>query len=183
MRVIPTQLSTSAFLSWHFSTPGHQAFTGPRASLPIDAQKAILCYICSWSRGSLHVYSLVGGLVPGSSGMVWLVGIVVVPMGVQTPLVPSVLSLNPQLGTQCSVQWLAVSISICICQTLAEPLRRQLYKALVIIPFLASTIVSGFGFCIRDGYPGWAVSGWPFLQSLRHTLSLYFLLQVFYSPF
>ena len=32
------------------------------------SHKAILCYICSWSHGSLHVYSLVGGLVPGSSG-------------------------------------------------------------------------------------------------------------------
>jgi hypothetical protein len=30
--------------------------------------KAILCYICSWSHGSLHVFSLVDGLVPGSSG-------------------------------------------------------------------------------------------------------------------
>jgi hypothetical protein len=42
--------------------------------------KAILCYICNWSHGSLHVFSLVGGLVPGSSevsvGGVWLVDIV-----------------------------------------------------------------------------------------------------------
>jgi hypothetical protein len=30
--------------------------------------KAILYYICSWSHESLLVYSLVGGLVPGSSG-------------------------------------------------------------------------------------------------------------------
>ena len=37
--------------------------------LPLMADKAILCYICSWSRGSLHVYSLVGDLVPGSSGV------------------------------------------------------------------------------------------------------------------
>ena len=29
--------------------------------------KAILYYICSWSRGPDHVCSLVGGLVPGSS--------------------------------------------------------------------------------------------------------------------
>jgi hypothetical protein len=29
---------------------------------------AILCYICIWNHGSLHVYSLVGGLVSGSSG-------------------------------------------------------------------------------------------------------------------
>jgi hypothetical protein len=32
------------------------------------SHKAILCYICSWSLESLHVYSLVGGLVPESSG-------------------------------------------------------------------------------------------------------------------
>ena len=32
--------------------------------LPLMPDKAILCYICSWS----HVYSLFGGLVPGSSG-------------------------------------------------------------------------------------------------------------------
>ena len=27
--------------------------------LPLLPNKAILCYICSWSHGSLHVYSLV----------------------------------------------------------------------------------------------------------------------------
>jgi hypothetical protein len=31
-------------------------------------EQAILCYICWWSHGSLHVCSLVGGLVPGNSG-------------------------------------------------------------------------------------------------------------------
>jgi hypothetical protein len=36
--------------------------------LPLMPDKAILCYICSWSQGSLRVYSLVGGLVPESSG-------------------------------------------------------------------------------------------------------------------
>jgi hypothetical protein len=36
--------------------------------------KAILCYIWSWRHESLHVYSLVGGLVFGSSGVtVWLI--------------------------------------------------------------------------------------------------------------
>ena len=29
---------------------------------------AIFYYISTWSHGSLHMYSLVGGLVPGSSG-------------------------------------------------------------------------------------------------------------------
>jgi hypothetical protein len=36
--------------------------------LPMMPKKAILCYICGWSHGSLHVYSLVGGLVPWNSG-------------------------------------------------------------------------------------------------------------------
>jgi hypothetical protein len=36
--------------------------------LPLMPDKVILCYICSWGLGSLHVDSLVGGLVPGSSG-------------------------------------------------------------------------------------------------------------------
>jgi hypothetical protein len=37
--------------------------------LPMMLDKAILCNICSWSHGSFHVYSLVGGLVPQSSGV------------------------------------------------------------------------------------------------------------------
>jgi hypothetical protein len=39
--------------------------------------------------------------------------------------------------------------------------------------FLACIIVSGFGVCIWDGSPGVAVSGWPFLQSLLYSVSLY----------
>ena len=72
--------------------------------------------ICTWSHGSLHVYSLVGSLVPGSSGGVWLVHIVVLPMGLQTPTAPSVLFLTHLLGTPFSVQWWAASICVCICQ-------------------------------------------------------------------
>ncbi|EDM10302.1 RGD1560158 (predicted), isoform CRA_a [Rattus norvegicus] len=66
---------------------------------------AILCYICGWSHGSFHVYSLVDGLVPGTSGGVWLVDTVVLSMGLQTPSAPSVFSLTPPLGSPCSVQW------------------------------------------------------------------------------
>jgi hypothetical protein len=36
--------------------------------LPLMSKKAILCYKCGWSHGSLHVFSLVDGLVPESSG-------------------------------------------------------------------------------------------------------------------
>jgi hypothetical protein len=94
-------------------------------------------------------------------------------MGLQTPSAPSVLSLTPPLGTPCSVQWLAVSLQLCICQALAKLLRRQLYQAPVSIHLLTSTTVSGFGDCIWDGSPGGAVSGWPFLQSLFHTLCIF----------
>ena len=43
--------------------------------LPLMPDKAMLCYICGWSHWFLHVCSLVGGLVPGSSGGVfsWLI--------------------------------------------------------------------------------------------------------------
>jgi hypothetical protein len=66
-------------------------------------------------------------------------------MGLQTPSAPLVLSLAPPLGTLCSVQWLAESIHLFICQALAKPLRRQLYQPSVSKHLLASIIVSGFG--------------------------------------
>ena len=90
---------------------------------------------------------------------VWLVDIVVLPMGFQTLSVPSVLSLTPPLGNPSSIQWLAASIHLCICQTLAEPLRRQLYQSPVSKHLLASAIVSAFCDSIWDGSPGGAVSG------------------------
>ena len=37
--------------------------------LPLMTDQAILCYICSQSRESHHVFSLIDGLVPGSSGV------------------------------------------------------------------------------------------------------------------
>jgi hypothetical protein len=83
---------------------------------------------------------------------IWLVDIIVLPMWLQNPSALSVFSLTPPLrtplGTLHSVQWLAVSICLCIHQALAEPLRRQLYQAPVSKYFLAPTIVSGFGDCI-----------------------------------
>ena len=54
---------------------------------------------CSWSHEFLHVYSLVGGLVPGSSGRYWLVHIVVPLMGLQIHSAPWILSLALPLGT------------------------------------------------------------------------------------
>jgi hypothetical protein len=67
------------------------------------------------------------------------------------PSAPSFFSLTPPLGTPCSFRWLTVSIHLCICQALAEPLRRQSYQAPISMHFLALAIVSGFGVCIWDG--------------------------------
>jgi hypothetical protein len=77
----------------------------------------------------------------------WLVHIIVLPMGLQNPSAPCVSSLVPLLGTLCSVQWMAVSTHFCICQALAELLRRELYQDPVSKHLLASIIVSGW----RDG--------------------------------
>jgi len=105
-------------MPWHSPTLKYQTFTGPLMSY-----KAILCYICSWSHGPLHRYSLVGGFVPGSSWVIFLLFL----LGCKH--LQLLQSLTPPLGTLCSVQWLAVSIRLCICQPLAEPLWRQLYQA------------------------------------------------------
>ena len=137
--------------------------------------KAILCYICSWSPW-VPPCVLFGWLFSlWELWRVWLIDIVVLPMRLQTPSAPSVLHITPPLGSPCSVQWLTVSIHICIGQALADPLRRQIYQAHVSKHFLASAIVFGCCVCIRDESLNWEVSGWPFLPSLFHSLSLYFL--------
>ena len=89
------------------------------------------------------MFSLVGDLVPGSSGGTGLFIFLFLLWGLQTPSAPWVLSLATSLGTLCSVQWMAMSIHFCICQALAEPVRRQLYQAPVSMLLLASAIVSG----------------------------------------
>jgi hypothetical protein len=148
----PTHLLPSSCpgipLQWGIEPPQAQ---GPL--LPLMSNKAIFCHICGWSHGSLHVYSLVGDPVPGAPG-VWLVdNVAPLPMGLQTLSAPSVPSPTPPSGTPLLVQWLAVSLPLCICQALAEPLRRQLYQAPVSKLLLASTIMSRFGSCIWDGSP------------------------------
>jgi hypothetical protein len=78
----------------------------------------------------------------------WLVHTIVPPMELQVPSASSVLSLAPLLGALCSVQWLAESIYLCICQALEEPLLRQLCQAPLSKHLLASTRVFGFGDCM-----------------------------------
>jgi len=76
--------------------------------LPLVPNKAILCYICNWSHGSVHVCFLGGGLVPVSSG--WLVFLFFLWNGKLLQLLQSfhqLLHWGP-----CSCQWLAVSIPL-----------------------------------------------------------------------
>ena len=139
---------THPLLSHRSSIPLHWGVKPPQDQgppLPSMSDKAILCYIGSWSHESFHVYCLVGGLVPGSSGCSgWLILL-------QSPSPPSVLPLTPSLGSPYSVGWLVVSIHLCIDQVLAEPLRGQLYQAAVSKSFLASAIVSGI-WCLQMGW-------------------------------
>ena len=104
-------------------------------------------------------------------------------MGLQNPSASSVLSLTPQSWTPHSMQCLAASIHLCICEALVDPLRRQLSQAHFSKLFLASTLVMEFGDCIWDESPDGALSVWPFLQALLCSLSLYLFLWEFCSPF
>jgi hypothetical protein len=68
MKVLPCPLSfpphrSGVPLCWDIKTLHNQG-----SPLTLMPNKSVLCYLCDWSHGSLHAYSLVGGLVPGSSG-------------------------------------------------------------------------------------------------------------------
>jgi hypothetical protein len=86
-------------------------------------------------------------------------------MGLQAPSAPWVLSLPPPLGTLCSVQWIAVSIHFCICQALAEPLRRQLYQAPVSKHMLAIHNSVWIWWLFMEWIPRWS-SVWMVISSV-----------------
>jgi hypothetical protein len=73
----------------------------------------------------------------------WLVHIVVTPMGLKSLSTPWRCISSSPIGD--FVKWLTENIHLCVCQALAEPLRRQLYQAAINKHFLATTKVSGFG--------------------------------------
>ena len=181
----PTHRPTPSSLPWHSPTVGHWAFPGPRASPFVDVWKGhpLLhmqlepwdspCVLFGWWFTSWEIWGwgVLAGLYCLSS------------YGLKTPSAPSVLFLTTPLGIPCSVPWLAASIHLCICHVLAEVLGIQIYQIPVSKHFSTPIIVSAFSDCIWDRFLGRAVSGWPFLQSLIHTLSPYFLPWVFCSPF
>jgi hypothetical protein len=152
----------STSLHWGIEPPQNQ---GPL--LPIMSDKSILCYIWGWSYGSLHVYSSVGGLVPGSSGESgWLI-LLIFRWCCNLP--------NSSIGIPALSLMVGCEHPHLYWSDIGRASRGQLYQAPVSKHFLASAILPGFGGCIWDGSLGKTVSGLPFLQSLLHSLSLHLL--------
>jgi len=75
MRVLPHPSTHSHLTSLAFPYTGTRSLHRTKGlSSYWRLQKAILCYMCSWSQRSLHVYSSIGGLVLGNSEVsVWLI--------------------------------------------------------------------------------------------------------------
>jgi hypothetical protein len=109
--VPPTHPTTPATPPLHSPTLCHQAFTGTRASSPIDAwQGHPLLHI--WLEPWLPLCVLFFFFFWWFRlWVIWLFDIVL-PMELQTPSAPLVLSLTPPLRTLWSGQWLAMSIHL-----------------------------------------------------------------------
>jgi hypothetical protein len=109
-------------LHWNIESSQDQ---GPL--LPLMSDNAILCYICSWSHVSLHVYVLFGWwFSPWEIWRVWLVDIFILSMGLQTLSAPPVLYLTPPLGLCTHSNGWPSPISLCICQHSGDSYNRLL---------------------------------------------------------
>ena len=122
---------THPLSSSHPGIPLHQGVEHPQAQgplLPLMSNKDILCHIHMWPAPWVPPCVFFGWWSsPRELRGVCPVDTVAPSMGLQTPLAPSVPSPSPPSGTPTTVQWLAESFCLCICQALAEPLRRQPY--------------------------------------------------------
>jgi hypothetical protein len=102
--------------SWHSPILGYRTFTGPLHPHFIQLEPRVPpCVFFDWWFSSKELWGY------------WLVHIDVPPMGLQNSFSSLGTFSAPSLGNLCSIQWMIVSIHFCICQALAEPLRRQLY--------------------------------------------------------
>ena len=66
----------------------------------------------TYAAGAIVQFPLNAGwwFIPWELGGIWLIEIVVLPVGLQSPSAPSVFPLTLPLGSPSSVQWLPVSI-------------------------------------------------------------------------
>jgi hypothetical protein len=116
-RVFPTSKAPG-----HPPSQGHQVSTGLGASSPTET-RCLLLHMCLWPHTSQCVlcgWQLSLWEFPRS----WLVEIAGLPMGLPSPSAPSILPVT-SIEVPNSIQWLAVSICICLSQLLVEPLRGQ----------------------------------------------------------
>jgi hypothetical protein len=72
-----------------------------------------LSYHWCMTRPSSAIYATSAVCTPWDFWGVWFVDIVVHPIKLQTPSIPSVPSLTPLFGTRHSVQWLTANICLC----------------------------------------------------------------------
>jgi hypothetical protein len=151
---------THPLLFSHPGIPVHWGIEQPQAQgplLPLMPNKAILCHICNWNHGSLHMYSSVGGPAPGSSTGFGLLTLLLPPWGCKSPqILWSLLHLLHQGRQAQSNGWLQASSSLFV--RFWQSLSGDSYHASISKHFPASTIKSRFGGCIWDGSPGRAVS-------------------------
>ena len=137
-----TKPHTPVSFPWDSPTMGHRAFTGPRASPPIGDWRDHPLLHMGWNHGSLHVYSLFGGLVPMTSG-VHIVSYCCSSCEVANPFSSLGTFSNSSIGDTVlspMVDWEHLILY------LSGTVRASVSKHL-----LASTVVSGFGDCIWDG--------------------------------
>ena len=113
--------------------------------------KVIFCYICNWSHGLIHEFSLIGGLVHGSfGGTCWLI-LVFLSYGVANLFSSFSQFCNYSIGDPILNPMGNWKNRLCIGQALAEPLRKQLYPEPFSFHFKASSIVSEFADSIWEG--------------------------------
>ena len=170
-------------LSWHPPTLGHPAFSGPRASPPMDAQQGyplLRMQLESWVPPCVLFWRWL------SLWELWeycMVHIVVPPMGPQVPSAPSVPSPTPpsrptptpQLSRMvgCKLPPLYLSGSGRASQGTA--ISGFCHQILV---GNHNSVTSRFWWMYMGWILRWAVSGWYFLRSLIHTcvcLHVYFV--------
>jgi hypothetical protein len=92
-----THMQSHIPLSQHPPSLGHQVSTRLGTSSPTEArQDSPLLHVC---QGTVHVCSLVGDLASGSSEGSGLVDTLVLPIGLPSPSLPSILSLTFHRGS------------------------------------------------------------------------------------
>jgi hypothetical protein len=127
----PPSMSVLCYTPTHFCLPypgfplhwGIEPWQDQGPLFLLMPDKATLCYMYSWSHGSLHVYSLVGGLVPGNSRRVRLVLLLLFQWGCK-PLSSFSPFSNSSIGGPCAQSngwlWASTSLFVRHWQSLSE---------------------------------------------------------------